>query len=182
MKMTKTQKMAITAVFLAMALLLPQVFHVFPIPNTGNVFLPMHIPVILCGYIVGPVYGLVLGAVSPILSFLLTGMPNTARLPFMICELAAYGLTAGLTYNHLFCKGNKTIRVYASLILTMICGRVAYFIGLVIAIYLLHMENLTVGAVMSAVVLGLPGIIIQFIFIPAIIFAIDKLINQGQVV
>ncbi len=171
----KTKKITITAVFLAIALLLPQVFHIFPIPNSGNVFLPMHIPVILCGYIVGPVQGLLLGVISPILSFFITGMPNAARLPFMVCELMVYGLSAGVAYKYLFCKVNKTIRIYITLILSMIMGRIAYFIGLLVAIYLLHIDDLTLGAVISAVVLGVPGIIIQIIFIPAIVLAIDKI-------
>lgn len=172
----KTQRLVVAGLCLALGILLPQVFHVIPVANTGNIFLPMHIPVILCGYFVGAWYGALVGAICPLLSFLFTGMPNAARLPFMIVELMAYGIAAGLFYG-LLIKSNKTLRIYLTLILTMICGRVAYFLGLVVAVYILGMKELSVMAVVSAVVLGIPGIIIQIIIIPVIIFAIDKLLN-----
>ena len=116
------------------------------------------------------------GAICPLLSFLFTGMPNAARLPFMIVELVAYGAAAGLFYN-LLIKLNKTLRIYLTLILTMVCGRIAYFAGLVVAVYLLGMKDMSVMAVISAIVLGVPGIIIQIVLIPVIIFSIDKLLN-----
>ena len=177
----KTQRLVVAALCLALGLLLPQVFHVIPVANTGNVFLPMHIPVILCGYFVGAGYGALVGAICPLLSFLFTGMPNAARLPFMIVELMAYGAASGLAYQ-LLTKMNKTLRIYLTLIITMICGRVAYFMGLVVAVYILGMKELSVMAVISAFVLGLPGIVIQIIIIPVIIFSIDKLLNGKQVI
>lgn len=176
----KTQRLVIAALCLALGILLPQVFHVIPVANTGNVFLPMHIPVILCGYFVGAGYGALVGAICPLLSFLFTGMPNAARLPFMIVELMAYGVAAGVFY-HILAKLNKTLRIYLTLIITMICGRVAYFMGLVVAVYILGMKELSVMAVISAIVLGLPGIVIQIVLIPVIIFSIDKLLNEKQV-
>lgn len=176
----KTQRLVIAALCLALGILLPQVFHVIPVANTGNVFLPMHIPVILCGYFVGAGYGALVGAICPLLSFLFTGMPNAARLPFMIVELMAYGVAAGVFY-HILAKLNKTLRIYLTLIITMICGRVAYFMGLVVAVYILGMKELSVMAVISAIVLGLPGIVIQIVLIPVIFFSIDKLLNEKQV-
>ena len=172
----KTHRLVVAGLCLALGILLPQVFHVIPVANTGNVFLPMHIPVILCGYFVGAGYGALVGAICPLFSFLFTGMPNAARLPFMIVELMVYGAAAGLFY-YLLSKLHKTLRIYLTLILTMICGRVAYFIGLVVAVYILGMKDLSVMAVISAIVLGVPGIIIQLIVIPVIIFSIDKLLN-----
>ena len=73
---------------------------------------------------------------------------------------------------------NKTIRVYVTLIITMLCGRIAYFFGIVVAVYILGMKELSVGAVISAVVLGVPGIIIQLILIPAIVFAVDRMLKN----
>ena len=177
----KTQRLVVAALCLALGILLPQIFHVIPVANTGNVFLPMHIPVILCGYFVGAGYGALVGAICPLLSFLFTGMPNAARLPFMIVELMAYGAAAGLAYQ-LLTKMNKTLRIYLTIIITMICGRGAYFMGLVVAVYILGMKELSVMAVISAIVLGLPGIVIQIIIIPVIIFSIDKLLNGKQVI
>lgn len=173
----KTERLVVAALCLALGIIIPQAFHVIPVANTGGVFLPMHIPVILCGYFAGGMYGALVGIMCPILSFLFTGMPNAARLPFMICELAVYGLVAGLTYFYLT-KINKTLRVYLTLGITMLCGRVAYFLGIVVAVYILGMKEVSVGAVISAVVLGVPGIIIQLIMIPAIVFAVDRMLKN----
>ena len=173
----KTERLVTAALCLALGIIIPQAFHVIPVANTGGVFLPMHIPVILCGYFAGGMYGALVGIMCPILSFLFTGMPNAARLPFMICELAVYGLAAGLAYKF-FERMNKTIQVYVTLIITMLCGRIAYFFGIVVAVYILGMKELSVGAVISAVVLGVPGIIIQLILIPAIVFAVDRMLKN----
>lgn len=173
----KTERLVVAALCLALGIILPQAFHVIPVANTGNVFLPMHIPVILCGYFAGGGYGALVGIICPVLSFLFTGMPNAARLPFMICELAVYGLAAGITYKCLE-RMHKTLRIYVTLIISMLCGRLAYFLGLVVAVYILGMKELSVGAVISAVILGIPGIIIQLIMIPAIVFAVDRMLKN----
>ena len=173
----KTERLVTAALCLALGIIIPQAFHVIPVANTGGVFLSMHIPVILCGYFAGGMYGALVGIMCPILSFLFTGMPNAARLPFMICELAIYGLAAGIAYKVLE-KMNKTMRIYVTLIITMLCGRIAYFFGIVVAVYILGMKELSVGAVIGAVVLGVPGIIIQLVLIPAIVFAVDKMLKN----
>ena len=72
------------------------------------------------------------------------------------------------------------MRIYVTLIITMLCGRIAYFFGMVVAVYILGMKELSVGAVISAIVLGVPGIIIQLIMIPAIVFAVDKMLQNKQ--
>ena len=54
---------------------------------------------------------------------------------------------------------------------------VGIFIGLVVAVYILGMKDLSVMAVISAIVLGVPGIVIQIVLIPVIIFSIEKLLN-----
>lgn len=171
----KTERLVMASVFLALGILVPQLFHVFPVANTGGVLLPMHIPVILCGIAVGPMYGFVVGALSPIFSSLLTGMPNAVRLPFMVCELMVYGLIAGLTYK-LLLGINKVVRVYVSLIIAMICGRISYFIALVVAINVFGVKNMVYSAVIDALVLGIPGIIVQLIIIPVMIMAADRAI------
>lgn len=173
----KTEKLVIAGLFLALGIAVPQLFHLFPVANTGGVLLPMHIPVLLCGIIVGPFYGLIVGGLSPFLSFLLTEMPSAARLPFMVCELMAYGFTAGLFYKILFGK-NKVLRVYISLIGAMICGRIVYFIAILSAINIFHIElaGLKTAAVIDALVLGIPGIIIQIFLVPTVVMAIDKTI------
>ena len=92
--MSNTKRMILTALFVALGVVLPMAFH--SIPNAGSIFLPMHIPVLLCGLICGWAYGLGCGVLAPLLSSLMTGMPPAAILPGMLCELAVYGLVSGL--------------------------------------------------------------------------------------
>ena len=70
-------------------------------PQAGRLFLPMHLPVLFGGFILGPVHGLLIGAVSPLINSILTGMPMLDRMPFMMAELAAYGFVSGLFYRSL---------------------------------------------------------------------------------
>ena len=75
-KMTSVKKSIITAVCIALCVVLPQAFHA--IPNAGTIYCPMHIPVLLCGLVCGWSYGLLCGIAGPLLSSLITGMPPAA--------------------------------------------------------------------------------------------------------
>ena len=167
----KTQRLTLAGFFVALGIILPYALgHGMGIP--GTLLLPMHLPVLLCGFLCGPTYGLLCGMILPILNCLMTGMPAPfPMLPIMFCELAVYGLVSGL----LFSKtplGKLKFGIYIALPITMICGRIAY----AIAFYSLL---LTVGefkalSVSAAVVSGLPGILIQLLLIPPIILMIRK--------
>lgn len=158
---------------LAIGILLPQVFHLTGIPQSGAVFLPMHIPVLLAGFLLGPLYGAGIGIILPVISFLLTGMPPADRLLFMVGELFTYGLVSGLLYYNLkFVK--KKLGIYATLILSLAAGRVVYAIMLTIAANLLHIPCGGALAAVSATVMGIYGIIIQLILVPAIVYALKK--------
>ncbi|MEG1275596.1 MAG: ECF transporter S component, partial [Ruthenibacterium sp.] len=90
----RTKKLVLAALCVALGMILPMAFHA--VPNAGGIFLPMHIPVLLCGLVCGWQYGLACGVLAPLLSSLITGMPPAAFLPGMLCELAVYGLVSGL--------------------------------------------------------------------------------------
>ena len=167
----KTQRLTLAGMFLALGIILPYALgHGIGIP--GTLLLPMHLPVLLCGFICGPAYGLLCGMLLPVLNCMITGMPSLfPMLPIMFCELSVYGLCSGL----LFSKsplGRLKFGIYIALPITMICGRIAY----AAAFYSLL---LTVGefkalSVSAAVVSGLPGILIQLLLIPPIILMIRK--------
>ena len=167
--MKKLHKLILTAFFIAIAVLLPSVFHLFP--GSGAIFLPMHIPVFLCGFICNPYYGAVCGIVSPVLSHLLTGMPAAAALPGMIFELTAYGALSGLFFRF-FKKFRLIIRIYASLLPTMLCGRVIY--GLLNGFIFLSGKYTLSIWVAAAFVTALPGIVIQLSLIPSILLLLKK--------
>ena len=88
--MNKTKKIVLGAFFIALGLLLP--FITGQIPQIGSALLPMHIPVILCGLLLGWKYGLACGFVTPLLRSALFGMPVMFPMAIaMSFELAGYG-------------------------------------------------------------------------------------------
>ena len=168
-----TRRITYGALFIALALLLPQLFHLTGAAQAGNIFLPMHIPVLLGGFVLGPVFGLLIGAISPVLSFFMTGMPPLERLPFMIAELAVYGLVSGLMYQT-FKLYRVRLGTYISLLAAMLAGRLIYALSLVIAGSLFGIKGVGAGAVIAAVITGAVGIAIQIAFIPPVIYALRK--------
>jgi len=162
----KSKRLVLSGLFLAVGLILPYVTaHGFGMQ--GNILLPMHIPVFLCGFICGPLYGTFCGLMLPVINSLITGMPAMYPMAiFMTIELGVYGLSCGILAKTL-CKKSNLYMIYISLILSMIAGRVAY--GLVA--WLLLFAGAIPGriSIISSVATGLPGIIIQLILIPAIV-------------
>ena len=163
------RNLVLSAMFIALGVALPQAFHA--VPNAGSVFLPMHIPALLAGYIVGPVFGLAVGLITPLLSHLMFGMPPTAVLPSMLCELAMYGLASGL-FTKLIKTKNTLVKIYAVLILSMLAGRVTY--GILNALIFKAGKYSLAAWISAAFTTALPGIIIQLIVIPAVLLALIK--------
>lgn len=94
MKENQVKKLVMAAMCVALGIILPMAFHT--IQNAGSIFLPMHIPVLICGLLCGWQYGLICGFLTPVLSSFFTGMPPAAILPAMACELAVYGVLTGI--------------------------------------------------------------------------------------
>ena len=92
--MNVSKRVVYTGLFLALGLILPQMFHFLPVANAGKIMLPMHIPVILAGYFLGSKSGMIVGVLSPVISSLLFQMPVALMMPIMAVELLVYGLTA----------------------------------------------------------------------------------------
>ena len=171
-----TQKTVVAGLFLALGIVLPfATAHAFGLQ--GNIFLPMHIPVLLCGYICGPLFGAVLGLLLPLCNSLLTGMPAifpTALL--MTFELLTYGFMSGLLYKKLPIK-KMYAKTCTSLIISILSGRIVY--GIIGAVLLVYDSGLEGVSAIAATISGIPGIIIQLIFIPIIIFSLEKFIKKN---
>lgn len=167
--MTHIKKLTVTALCMALCVVLPIAFHL--IPNGGSLFSPMHIPALLCGLACGPVWGLVCGLVGPALSSFITGMPNAAYLPPMMVELAAYGLVSGVMIS-LVRSPKPLLNLYISLVTAMLAGRVIAGLarGLIFA-----RGTFTVAMWASGYFVGsLPGIIAHLIIVPALVMALRK--------
>ncbi len=168
----KAQTLAALAA-VAGAVALPQILHIAGaalglgiIP--GEVFLPMHLPIIMVGLLAGPFAGAVSGIAAPIVSFMLTGMPMAGMVPFMVIELCAYGLFAGMLMN---VKMNSILKVFA----VQIAGRVFYTLAVLVAVYGLGTTLVAPAAAWIGLARGIVGIIIQLIAIPAVVYGVDKL-------
>lgn len=157
----------------ALSIVLPQIFHLTGIPEVGSVFLPMHIPVLLSGFLLGPVFGTIIGILSPAVNYLITGMPTLFRLPFMIGELMIYGLVSGLMFNTLKLKKIKFGEII-SLITAMLAGRLFYAVMLLVATKFFKIECGGVIVAVNATVTGIYGIVLQFVTIPPIVYAIKN--------
>mgnify|MGYP000799036000 CR=1 FL=1 len=170
MTRTSVQKLVFSALFLAMGLLLP--FLTGQIPEIGSRLSPMHLPVLLCGYVCGGAWGAVVGAVTPLLRSLLFTMPPMLSALAMAFELAAYGLVAGLLYKWL---PKKAPFVYVSLVGAMLIGRIVWGVASFF-VYRFGMgkvftwELFAAGAFVNAV----PAIILQLVLVPVVVLALQK--------
>lgn len=169
-KSINLKNLTIAAICLALCMMLP--FLTGQIPQIGSALSPMHIPVLLCGFLCGPYYAAIVGFIAPLLRFLLFGMPPIFPVGVSMCfELAAYGIVSGLLYEA-FPK--KSGFVYVSLISAMLSGRIVWGAVRVllsgVAGSPFTWELFLSGAVLNAI----PGIIVQILLIPAIIIALKK--------
>lgn len=161
----------LSAMFLSLALVLP--FLTGQIKEIGNMLLPMHIPVMLCGLICGWQYGLIVGALAPIMrSFLFSMPPMYPTAIGMAFELAAYGVLIGLLFSK--SKWHCIKSLYISLIISMLGGRVVW--GVAQSILLgLGDSGFTLSMFISGAFLkAIPGIILQLVLIPAVMLLLKK--------
>ncbi len=167
-----TLRIVWAAVCLALALVLP--FLTGNIPAIGSKLCPMHLPVLLCGFLCGPVWGMVVGFVAPLLRSVLFQMPpfHNAAVP-MAFELLAYGGVAGLCYKLL---PGKKLFLWVDLLIAMICGRIVGVIAKIILFTALGMGGkLTAAALFASYVTDtIPGMITHIVLIPLIVIGLKK--------
>ena len=170
MQKKSVARLVVAALCLALCLVLP--FLTGQIREIGSMLCPMHLPVLLCGFLCGWPWGLAVGVVAPLLRSALFGMPPLFPIAVsMAAELAVYGLVTGLLSARLPKKLGWT---YVSLIAAMLLGRVAW--GLV----RLLLAGLSGGAftwamfLSGALTTAIPGIIVQLILVPVIVTAVQK--------
>ncbi len=158
MKNLEAKFLTYSALLLALGVLFPFSFHQFGI--AGRIFLPMHIPVLIAGFLVGPASGALVGALSPFLSSLLTGMPPLPLTILMIPELLTYGLLAGLLYQKL------RLNLWLSLLGAMVGGRAVWVLMACLVSSVLGIRARPLPVALAALAMGWPGIVVQLIFIP----------------
>ncbi len=168
--MKSVKKLTFSAMFLAIAYVLP--YLTANNQQLGTMLCPMHIPVMLCGFVCGWQWGLVVGAAAPILRSLIAGMPTLFPSAIgMAFELATYGLVSGLLYKLL---PKKLPYIYLDLIVAMVSGRLVWGAARLI------MAGVTSGSfgfaafLSGAVTSVIPAIVIQLALVPPVIYALTR--------
>ena len=179
MNSIKIKKLVLAALFLAIGLLLP--FLTGQIPAIGQMLSPMHLPVMLCGFICGPAYGAAVGFICPLLRGALFGMPaifpNGIAMAF---ELCTYGLVTGIVFRALK-KMKRFPRIIVTLIIAMIAGRIVWGLVRFILALLFTGAQFTFAMFLSgAFITAWPAFVVQFILIPLILEALfaSKMIKE----
>ena len=166
----KIKNLVIAAMLLAVGIVLP--FFTGQIPQIGNMLLPMHLPVLVCGLVCGWSYGGIIGFILPFLRYILFGMPPMPNGAAMAFELAAYGMIAGFLYSR--SRWQCLRALYRCLLAAMVAGRLVW--GVVQSLQLglsgsgFTMEMFLAGALFNAI----PGILLQLVLIPALMVALHR--------
>lgn len=166
----KPLKTVLSALFLGLTYVLP--FLTGQIPELGAMLCPMHIPVLLCGFICGWPWGLAVGFVAPLFRSLTLGMPPL--FPGAVCmafELAIYGTAAGLMHRFL---PHKKPWIYASLLTAMVMGRLAWGTAMLICMGIRGSAFTLSAFFAGAVTNAIPGILLQVLLIPPVVMKIEK--------
>lgn len=171
MQNKRIKNLTLSAMFMAIGIILP--FLTGQIPQFGNMMLPMHIPVLLCGLICGWRYGVAVGFILPLMRSMIFTMPPLYPVAIaMAFELATYGFISGFLYER--SRWQCVVALYRCLIAAMIGGRVVWGAAQVLLLGLrgnvFTWQAFMAGTFANAI----PGIILQLIMIPAIMVALNK--------
>lgn len=172
MKKNKIKELTLSAMFLALAFVMP--FLTGQVPQIGSMLCPMHIPVLLCGFFCGAPWGLAVGFIAPILRSLTFGMPPLFPKAFcMAFELASYGFISGWLHH-------KKINVYLSLLCAMVVGRFVWGITMYSCMNF-DSSKFNMNTFLSGILLNsIPGIVLQIILIPILVITLEKYINKSE--
>ena len=166
--MKQTKRITVMAMLLALGLVLPYAFH--GIPKGGMLFSPLHMPSLIGGLLEGAV----VGVLCPVLNSMITGMPQGNTLVAMCFELPAYAIVTGIMMRVL--KNQKDgIKIYASLMIAMLLGRVA---GGIVQAFILGFSNYSLQMWATAYFVStFPGIVMHLLVIPPVCMALKKVMK-----
>ena len=168
-------KTAISLGLIALAVLLPQLVHLALGQPGGVKWLPMYLPILIGGCLLGTRWALAVGILSPIVSFLLTSlggnaMPAAPRLPFMILELAVFAAVSGLFTRKIVKNG---LWAFPAVICAQISGRLVFLAAIALT---QSFTTFTTGMIWGQIVTGIPGLVVQAILAPVIMIGLRALL------
>ena len=172
-----TVKALISAGVIALAVILPQLVHLFSGAAGGAKWLPMYLPVLIGGCLLGWRWGVGVGVLSPVVSFLITSMtgnamPAASRLPYMIAELAVFAVVSGDFSKKI---DENLWLAFPAVLLAQVSGRAVFLIA---AAIFQSIAPLSAAAVWSQIQTGLLGLVLQAVLVPFIVMGLGVLLGR----
>lgn len=164
-----SRKLVYSALFLALSMILPLLTG--QIPQIGKALCPMHLPVLLCGFLCGWPWGMAVGFAAPFLRFAIFSAPPMPNGIAMAFELATYGFLTGFLYRRL---PKRPLGVYITLIFAMVGGRVVWG---AVRFFMAGLQGsaFPVSAFLAGAVLNsVGGIVLQLVLVPLIVLALQR--------
>lgn len=177
-KLGITVKALISAGIVALAVLLPQLAHLALGEQAGMRFLPMYLPVLLGGCLLGWQWGLGIGLLSPLVSYLITAaagspMPALARMPFMMAELAVFAVICGVFSDKIARNG---LMAFPAVLLAQLGGRSVFLLS---AAAFSGVSPLNAAMVWGQIQTGFAGLLIQAVLAPVIIIGLKAFMDKS---
>lgn len=176
LKAKLTVKSLISLGIIVLAVVLPQLVHLVAGAQGGVQWLPMYLPVLLGGCLLGTYWGLGLGVAAPLASFLVTSafgnpMPAAARLPFMIAELAVFAGVSGLFSKHI--TKNAWI-AFPAVLFAEVAGRSVFML---LVLIFQSVTPFTPAVIREQIQAGLLALVLQALIVPAIVIGLQYLLD-----
>ena len=174
-----TVKTLLSAAVIALAVLLPQAVHLAAGAQGGAQWLPMYLPVLLGGCLLGWRWGLGIGVLSPLVSFAVTSlagsaMPAAARLPYMTAELAVFAAVSGLFSQKIAQNGWMA---FPAVLLAQVAGRAVF---LALAAIFQGVSSLSAAAVWAQIQTGLLGLLLQEVLVPLLVMGLRAVLLRNR--
>ena len=178
-KLKITVKMLVSAGIIALAIGLPQLVHAVAGAQGGARWLPMYLPVLLGGCLLGWQWGLGIGIVSPLLSFGITSlagnaMPVAVRLPYMVAELAVFGAVSGVFSKRI---AENSWMAFPAVLSAAVGGRTLF---MTVAAVFQSVSPLSAADAWSQVQTGLVGLVLQATLVPIIVMILSFARNKEK--
>lgn len=179
LKLKITVKSLVSLGVIALAVILPQLVHLGAGASGGVRWLPMYLPVLLGGCLLGWRWGLGVGVLSPLVSFAITSalgnaMPAAARLPFMMTELAVMAAVSGLFSKKI---GKNVCFAFPAVLLALVSGRAVFMLLVIVFQYLTPFAP---ALIWSQIQTGLLAVLLQAVIVPFAVIGIKALFDREK--
>ena len=170
-----TKEAAFILLTVASAVVFPQILHTLGAAigiggQLGQMLLPMYLPVMILGFYRGEIPAAITGILAPLVSFMLTEMPAKAILPYIIIELVATGIFAGVLTR---VKFFAPLRVLSVQILAKIVR-----LSVLAVVLCSTTGTLTASALTAGIITSVPGLILQLVVVSLVIVKKESKCNE----